>query len=91
MTADGRLLRSDVTTIKRKTLRMLKKPRGWHTFDEIYNKGKRKKKSNIINKGDKWKLKSFLSHSEIFIFSSYFSVGGQQICKTGHVKSTRPP
>lgn len=44
VTADGRLLRSDVTTIKRKTLRMLKKPRGWHTFDEIYNQGKRKKK-----------------------------------------------
>lgn len=38
---------------------MLKKLRGWYIFDEIYNKGKCKKKSNIINKGDKWKLKFF--------------------------------
>lgn len=32
VTPDGRLLRSDVTTIKRKTLRGLKKPRGWLAY-----------------------------------------------------------
>lgn len=73
---DGRFFCFDVMMIKRKIFCMLKKLRGWYIFDEIYNKGKCKKKSNIINKGDKWKLKFFFFYFEIFIFSLYFFMGG---------------